>query len=110
MDHAKVFSNQFAQNIQYATVKLRSREFAGAYKSIIESIGINPSAPQPHNLLGIWFELHGDGDKARRHYRAAYALDPTFKAACNNLARISSMSCFRTPYDFGDETEEENIY
>jgi len=40
-------------------------------------------------LLGIIGEITGDLSLAGKHYRAAYALDPTFKPACRNLERIT---------------------
>jgi Flp pilus assembly protein TadD len=109
MNNLEIFSNAFIRNIRQATDRLRQCNFTDAYRLIVEAIRINPDAPQPHNLLGIWFELNEDGDKARKHYRAAYALDPTFRPACKNLERICTMSdCGRIPYDFGDEPEEDS--
>lgn len=75
-------------------------------------------AAEPHNLLGIYYEISGNDNAARRHYRAAYALDPTYKPACRNLDRICSWSWFQgnPQYDFGDITikkdsfEEERTY
>ena len=61
-------------------------------------------APQPHNLLGIYYELGGEIDLARRHYRAAYSLDPTFSPACRNLEQISLALSNERPriFDFGE--------
>ena len=111
MNTPEIFINTFARRIRQATDKLHNNELAEAYKLIIDAISINPDAPQPHNLLGIWFELKGNGDKARKHYRAAYALDPTFKPSCKNLERICTMNeyTYAHSYDFGDEPEKENI-
>jgi len=110
MNKPEIFSDTFTQYVKQATDRLRRHELEEAYKMIIEAICLNPDAPEPHNLLGIWFELKMDEDKARKHYRAAYALDPTFKPACKNLERICTMFEYRRiPYDYGDEPEEENI-
>lgn len=98
----------FTDTIMQAADCLRCFDFEEAYSLITEAMRIEPDAPQPHNLLGIWFELKGNGDKARKHYRAAYSLDPTFKPACKNLEQISTVfdnKNLRT-YDFGDEQEE----
>jgi len=109
MSKSEILSDSFTQHIRQAAARLRRHELAEAYKLIVEAIRINPDAPQPHNLLGIWFELKRDEDKARKHYRAAYALDPTFRPACKNLERICTMFEYRRiPYDYGDEPEEEN--
>ena len=45
---------------------------------------------------------------ARKHYRAAYALDPAYRPAIRNLERISSFD-FQIkgkPMDYGDEPDE----
>lgn len=45
----------------------------------------NPHAPQPHNLLGIVLEKTGDHMTAMKHFRAAWALDPSYLPANHNL-------------------------
>ena len=101
-------NDAFADIITQAADHLRCQDFEEAYALITAAMQIDPDAPQPHNLLGIWFALRGNGDKARRHYRAAYSLDPTFSPACKNLEAISSvfdeskLRCF----DYGDEAGE----
>ena len=52
---------------------------------ICQAMGQFPNAPQPHNLLGIVMEKEGDHASAMRHFRAAYALDPTYLPARQNL-------------------------
>lgn len=44
-----------------------------------------PHAPHPHNLLGIVLEKTGDHVLAMKHFRAAWALDPTYRPANYNL-------------------------
>lgn len=102
-------SATFTRCIKEAIDKLRHYEFEEAYKLIIKAISINPDASQPQNLLGLWYELSGNDDKARKHYRAAYSLDPTFKPACKNLERTCTVFLYKDiPYDYGDEPEEKN--
>ena len=97
----------FYQNIRQAAASLKDKNCEGAYSLIVEAMCLNPDAPQPHNLLGIFYELSGDGNLARRHYRAAYSLDPTFKPACSNLERIcTDFDNKPSTYDFGDVSEE----
>ncbi|MDO4662197.1 MAG: tetratricopeptide repeat protein [Tissierellia bacterium] len=52
---------------------------------ICEAMRSNPNSPEPHNLLGIIFEKKGDHSSAMKHFRAAYALDPSYKPAKYNL-------------------------
>lgn len=44
-----------------------------------------PHAPEPHNLIGILLEKEGDHLAAMKHFRAAWALDPTYVPARYNL-------------------------
>ncbi|MGB8451515.1 MAG: hypothetical protein WCD89_04210 [Anaerocolumna sp.] len=110
MNNFEMNLSVFDRNLQFAVDKLHNKEFEEAYKMIINTICINPNAPEPHNLLGLWYEMNGDEQLARKHYRAAYVLDPTYKPACNNLERISTFFITKAiPYDFGDIPEKEEL-
>lgn len=99
-------NNKFNNYITEATSKLINYEFNESYNMIMKAINENPNAPEPHNLLGIWYEFKGDGDLARKHYRAAYALDPTYKSASQNLERVCTYySAQRIPVDFGEKAK-----
>jgi len=103
-------NSRFVSCVAYAAEALRNCEMEKAYELIIEAMTLKPSAAEPHNLLGIWFEISGNEDMARRHYRAAYSLDPTYKPACNNLEQICAMfNYFETSYDYGDEGEAVGV-
>ena len=69
----------------------------------------NCHAPEVHNLLGIIVDLTGDLSLAGKHFRAAYALDATYKPASRNLNRITSFNYRfgKTSPDFGDKPEAE---
>ena len=96
--------NIFSQTLLIAIEQLKSRSLDSAYNLIKNALFVNPDAPEPHNLLGILAELKGDDSIARKHYRAAYALDPTYKPACRNLERlvVFEWGPQRRDYDFGD--------
>ena len=51
-----------------------------------------PDAPQPHNLLGILLEKMGNHSSAMRHFRAAWALDPTYAPAEENMKTYATFS------------------
>ena len=93
--------------IQKAVDKLYKKDFGAALTHIKDAVVLKMDAPEPHNLLGILAEINGDDGKARKHYRAAYALDPTYKPACRNLERL--VDFFEEPvsrqYDYGIESE-----
>ena len=62
-----------------------TRNYQKCVTMICEAMGEYPNAPQPHNLLGIVMEKEGDHAGAMKHFRAAYALDPTYLPARQNL-------------------------
>lgn len=100
-------SVKFSKITKEAIEKLNNRELGEAYKIIISAFSENPHAPEPHNLLGLWYEMKGNEDLARKHYRAAYALDPTYKPASKNLERVSTLFSSKSiPFDFGEKVFE----
>ena len=68
---------------------------AGDYETcrqlIVEAMRQYPHAPQPHNLFGVLLEKQGDHLMAMRHFRAAWALDPTYLPARLNLDRFGTL-------------------
>jgi len=108
MKRFEIVSSKFSNYIREATNEIHNHEFDKSYKTIINAININPNAPEPHNLLGIWYEFKNDNDLARKHYRAAYALDPTYKPASENLERVCTFFVSKIKQaNFGEEILEE---
>lgn len=109
MNKLELKSDKFRKIIKEAVDALRNNNFEESYKAIINALGENPHAPEPHNLLGLLYERKGDYDLARKHYRAAHSLDPTYKSAIVNLERVCIMFLGRkTPLDFGEVLDEDN--
>lgn len=61
-----------------------------AKELINEAFALNDSSPKVHNLLGIIAEIRWEKGLAIQHYRAALALDASFKPAIKNLEKITS--------------------
>ncbi len=82
---------------------LSSGQYDECHTLICEAMEYYPNAPQPHNLLGIMMERTGDHVGAMKHFRAAWALDPTYSPAGQNLAHYS-MPCLegKDAFDEGD--------
>ena len=83
----------------------------GAYDEceqlILSAMGTYPHAPEPHNLLGILLEKQGDRPLAVKHYRAAWALDPTYRPVRQNLDRFASFTAHGSAaFDESDCREE----
>ncbi len=83
------FSSAYWAAVEKAALALKKGDFPLSRSSIANAMAMNMDAPEPHNLLGIFYELLGDDRAARQHYRAAYALDPTYKPCCRNLERLA---------------------
>jgi Flp pilus assembly protein TadD len=88
MKKNEICPDAFLKVITEAAESLRKQDIEASRSHIADAIMLDMNAPQPHNLLGILCELTGDDNTARKHYRAAYALDPTYKPACRNLERL----------------------
>lgn len=80
-------------------------------ESLIRSaMGKYPHAPQPHNLIGILLEKKGDHLTAMKHFRAAWALDPTYIPTRQNLDCYGTFfSSGKCAYDESDCKVEETV-
>lgn len=108
------YQNVFDEYVDLAKKALKEGDFSLAEESIKKSMNESPHSPITHNLYGILEELLKEDNLAHKHYRAAYALDPTYKPAIRNLERISAYDdrTRKTSIDFGDvpEEEEDDLY
>ncbi len=68
---------------------------------IKEAMGKYPHAAQPHNLFGLVLERKGDHWTAMKHFRAAWALDPNYTPARQNMDRFASF-CPKGQWAFDD--------
>lgn len=107
MSSVEIMSSEFENYIKEATNRLKNYQYEEAYHFIMKAISENPNAPQPHNLLGIWYEFQKNNDLARKHYRVAYVLNPIYKPATVNLERVSTLFPYKDiEVDFGEELTE----
>ncbi|MEL7565890.1 MAG: hypothetical protein AAGU27_13505 [Dehalobacterium sp.] len=75
---------------------------------IKEAIGKYPDAPEPHNLLGLLLESQDDHLTAIKHFRAAWALDPTYLPAQQNMDLFGNFySSGKWAYDESDCPREK---
>lgn len=65
-------------------------DFEQADKSIVQAMAENPHDAIPHNLMGILLEHENEHTLAMKHFRAAWALDPSFRPARFNLDKYGS--------------------
>ncbi len=69
---------------------VEQRRYQEAEMLVKEAMGKYPHAPEPHNLIGLLLELQEDHLIAMKHFRAAWALDPTYIPARHNLDHFGS--------------------
>lgn len=94
----------FQEYLEFGKKCILEKNFDKAKEYLKKAIAENLEAPEPQNLIGILYEYEDDLLTAEKHYRAALALDPTYKPALENLNRVSSFRYSREGVRFGDET------
>ena len=77
-----------------------------AMEHLRRAIYLDPSRPEAFNLIGGIMEIRRNMDEARKNYRAALSLDPTFEPARENLERATSFHRAK-PFVFGKTGEEQ---
>lgn len=64
---------------------IKMQNFTECENSILKAMEKYPHSPVPHNLLGVILEYQDDSSNAIKHFRAAWALDPSYIPAKFNL-------------------------
>jgi len=64
-----------------------------------------PSDAVPHNLMGLLLESEGSHVEAMKHFRAAYALDPTYQPSSWNLECFGNFTVYRPCAYFAGDCE-----
>ena len=94
---------QFVEQKRYQDAEILVREAMGKY----------PHEPEPHNLIGLLLELQEDHLIAMKHFRAAWALDPTYLPARHNLEHFGSF-CPRGNWAFAEsdcpQEKKQDLY
>jgi DNA-binding response OmpR family regulator len=78
-------------SIEQVKAAVEAYDFDTAASWAQAAIALDSSRPEAYNLLGALLERRGGRLEAQRYYRAALALDPTYKPAWNNLNRSTQM-------------------
>lgn len=66
-------------------------------------MGEYPHAPQPHNFMGIILEKENCHIEAMKHFRAAWALDPTYMPARYNMNQYMDITAHFHPIAYEEE-------
>lgn len=88
---------------------LPKRQYRECEKHLCDAMQQFPHAPHPHNLYGLLFQAQGEHRSAMNHFRAALALDATYKPAQHNLNHFGTFySRGKMAYDESDCPEDPN--
>lgn len=86
---------------------IKEESLTEAELAIAQGMGQFPDAAIPHNLMGIVKEIKNDRVAAMKHFRAAYALDPSDKSIRANIDHLCSFRPTGKKLLFGDEEAEK---
>lgn len=100
-------SSSFGSVMSFAKGCISRRDFDKAYIFLQRAIGMEPMKPEPYNLLGALLEIKGDMLEALKFYRAALAIDPTYKPADENLRRAAEWSYSKKTIQLDEPENEE---
>jgi len=81
-------AKDYDMHIELAKRCIGDRKFGAAEEHVRQAIANDSTKPEALNLLGVLLEVRGDWLEAIKQYRAALALDPTYKPADKNLERV----------------------
>ena len=77
--------------LEQVKAAVEAYDFDSAASWAQAAVALDTSRAEAFNLLGVLLERRGGRLEAQRYYRAALALDPTYKPAWNNLNRSTQM-------------------
>lgn len=85
----KEYLNQLCEEIRSLICDYHIEE---SREIVCDAMKEYPDAAEPHNLFGILMEKRGNHITAMKHFRAAWALDPTFLPARKNMENYGSFA------------------
>jgi len=95
-------AKSYDDHLELAKRYIGERQFDAAREHVRQAIATDPTKPEALNLLGALIEMCGDWLEALKQYRAALALDPTYRPANDNIERIVIRRQRGAGIDLGD--------
>lgn len=97
----------FNDFLHLAKAEINKRNFNQAIDLLKKATALDAEKPEPFNLLGVIYELKNRQAEAMKMYRAALAMEPSYKPANENLQRASEIVTGTNLEDvnLGDEEE-----
>lgn len=82
---------ELTDTVQQVQQLINIRDYEGCRCMVCRLMSHFPDSPVPHNLMGILLENMKQHVGAMKHFRAAYALDPTYIPARYNMEQYGSL-------------------
>lgn len=98
-------ADNFNEILNLAKAEINKKNFNNAIELLKKATSKDSEKPEPFNLMGIIYELKNQQAKAMKMYRAALALDPSYRPATENIQRASETTTYPdiNDRDLGDE-------
>ncbi len=107
LENKHIEADDFEDILNLAKAEINKKNFSKAINLLKKATSTDTEKPEPFNLMGIIYEFKNQQAKAMKMYRAALALDPSYRPANDNLQRASEISAQPniSEMDLGDEEE-----
>ena len=93
----------YNNTISEAVILLKNRQLKEVSDLLHAAIAVHDYRPEAYNLLGIYYEMIGDTEKAIKFYRVSYYFDQSYLPSYNNLSRLAdAYKRLREKVDFGE--------
>lgn len=96
----------FESALEFAKGCINHKDFDKAHTYLQKAIGMEPSKPEAYNLLGVILEFKNEIVEALKMYRAALAIDPTYKPSELNLQRATQWSYTKNGISLEEEVPD----
>lgn len=93
--------------LRFAKRCINNQELEKGYEYLQKAVSLDTSKPEAFNLLGVILEYKNQPLKAQKQYRAALALEPSYKPAQENLERTSQMEYSKRDIKIDDEDDND---
>lgn len=93
--------------VTFAKNCINSQKLEKGYEYIKKAVSMDTSNPEAFNLLGVILEYKNEPLKAQKQYRAALALDPSYKPAQQNLERTSQFEYSKKDIQIEEEEDKD---
>ncbi|MGD9503876.1 MAG: response regulator [Syntrophobacteraceae bacterium] len=81
---------EYVLAVEHAAKCIEEGRLGAAVENLRGAMRLASTRPEAFNLMGAVLELRHDLDGARKHYRAAYSLDPAYGPAMRNIERLTT--------------------